>query len=487
MKDKNKDIVITICLFVLAFALRLSLISKGPFYLDTLELALNAENTLKTGTLHYMHWGGYPMTVLTGAFFIFFLRIFGISDPVFCVNFMSVVLGSLGVGVFFLLSRKILDRVGAFIASLMLCFFPLHVDISTFGLTHPVSIFFNLTGIYVLFLYLDSFKLKRLIASSVFLGLGAAARLTDGLLILVALFLYLSLSFKDSKFSKKVILSRSIIFLFSFGLTVLIFYLPMLFKGGLSQFKDTLETYYYFHSLRILRDSSEWIIDILEASGFCLFVAGLGYFLIEKSRIVLSFLLIWFLGLFIYYGTHSCACPRYLIFSFLPLLIIQAYFLARFRKKKFIFVFVLAVMLVHFFRFYPPVNFRHKNNVHRDFSRFIRANTESNAYIISIDMGPFLEYYSQRKVLYRALGENKKDFDEFFVEVNKRLEGGHPIYILDTEIYGYDPRKIFQTKLFQDYDVEYIGSHLNQYWHFRSMYDYGLIKERLHKIEKKQI
>lgn len=114
MTEKSKDWIILYLLFLLAFIIRLLLISKGPFYVDTVELAKCAENTLKTLNLHYMHWAGYPFTVVTASIFIALMKFMGINDAVLSVNFMSVMLGSLGVAVFYLISKRFWINLGPY-------------------------------------------------------------------------------------------------------------------------------------------------------------------------------------------------------------------------------------------------------------------------------------------------------------------------------------------------------------------------------------
>ncbi|MFC1709594.1 ArnT family glycosyltransferase [Candidatus Omnitrophota bacterium] len=489
MLENRKDTVITICLFCLAFVIRILLISKGPFHMDVLELARNANKTLSTFNLHYMHWAGYPLTVILGSIFIFLTRLVGINDPVFSVNFMGVIFGSLSVGIFYIFSRKILDKPGALLSSLILCFLPLHIYVSTIGLNHSVSIFFNLTGLYFLFLYLEKYKLNKLILSSLFLGLGAASRLTDGLIIFSAIFLYLLWSFRKPDISRTAILKRLVLFLFIFGFTIFIFYMPMFLKSGISQFRSTLDIYYYYHSLKRLQASSIWIVDIIGIHGVILFIAGLGYFLLERKKTIFYFLLIWFLILFIYYGSHSTSCYRFLFFSIIPLLIMQGYYISKvFRRFKLLVPLLILVWVVfNFIEFFPIVKFRHNYNLQGEFARFVQKNTEPGSYVIAMDEGPFIEYYAGRKILYKATGPNKEKFDIFFSKVDKLLDESPPIYIISSGIYSYDPKKYFINTLSNNYNLDYIGKHINQDWYNPSIYHSGLFIEELYKVEKKII
>ncbi|NQV00080.1 MAG: glycosyltransferase family 39 protein [Parcubacteria group bacterium] len=487
--QNRKDIMISLLLFFVAFIIRFLLISKGPFHSDTLELAINAEKTLNTFSLHYLHATGYPLIVITASIFIFLIRFLGINDPVFCVNIMSVVFGSLGIGIFYLFSRKILDILGASISSLILALLPLHISVSTFGMTHPLSIFFHLIGFYFLFLYLEKYKLNRLIISAIFFGFGAAARLTDSLIIIAVIFLYLFWSFKNSMISKKDIIYRLASFLILYSVVTLLFYLPMFLEGGLSHFKDTMSAYYFYHSLSCLYGSLKYIIEILSLPGVIISFAGMGYFFLERNRSLFYFLLIWFFSLFSYYGTCNAMSYRYLLLPLLPALIMQGYFISKLFKFKrlvgILICFLLFISVVkNFIEFYPIIQFRNKNSLQEDFARFVQRNTEPNAYIIAMDEGCFIEYYAKRKILYKATGLNEDDFDEFFKRVDLLLDKDIPIYIISTGIYGYDPKKFFITMLLNNYILTYIGEHPNEAWHKKSIKQ-SLFLEKLYKIQKR--
>ncbi len=203
---------------------------------------------------------------------------------------MSVVFGALDVAIFYLFSRKILNLPAAIISSLALTFLPLHISISTFGMTHPVSIFFHLLGLYFIFLYFDSHDINRLIFSSVFLGLGTCARLSDGITIIAAVFLYLTWSMRYPKLPKKDIVYRLMLYLILYSITILFFHLPTLLKERFFMFRQTVNVYYYHHSLEYFLFSSERLIQILGPEAVIIIVAGAGYFFLKKNRILFYFL-----------------------------------------------------------------------------------------------------------------------------------------------------------------------------------------------------
>jgi hypothetical protein len=487
MAEDRRDRLNALYLFLLAFVVRSLLISKGPFHLDVLELAMKAESTINTPTLHYMHWAGYPLAVIVASLFVLLFRFLGVQDPIFCVNFMSVVLGSLGIGAFYLLSKKILDNIGALFASLMLCFFPLHLYISTLGFNHTLSVLLNLVGFYLLFLYLEDYELNKLILSAILFGFASAARLNDSLVILAAIFLYLYRSLKDCKISKISVFIRLIRFSVYLCLIALIFYMPMFLDKGFSQFRDTLSIYYNHYTLNKLSLSLASIVDMLQVYGIFILLAGIGYWLFEKKKYLLCFLLLWCIVIFVYYGSFSCFAYRYLLLSITPLFIIQGYFIAKaFKRLKLLIPFLLLIIFINnLIDFYPYARFRQEYNLQKEFAEFVRSKTESSSYVIVMDEGPFIQYYGKRNILYKATGLNKSEFDEFFEKVDTLLNNRIPIYIITTGIYGYDPKGYFKNALINNYDLKYVGRHLNQDWHQASIYESGLMIERLYKVEKK--
>ncbi len=110
MKDLSKfhPLLFPPLLFVLCFLLRFSLISKGPFELDCLSLALKSEQFITTGKLQYLSGAGYPLAVLLGAFFIKITNLLSIRDSVFAVNFMSVCFGSAIAPLQYLLTKNLI-------------------------------------------------------------------------------------------------------------------------------------------------------------------------------------------------------------------------------------------------------------------------------------------------------------------------------------------------------------------------------------------
>ena len=145
--NKLRPYLIPFFLFLLSFLLRLSLISKGSFHVDCLNLAIQAEQTLETHSIHHLFGSGYPLTVILGAIFILISRIFSVRDPVIAVNLMSVVFSSLCVLANYSLVKKLLGKTAALFSSILLSLFPPFLVLSVYGKSHTPSLFFLLAGI----------------------------------------------------------------------------------------------------------------------------------------------------------------------------------------------------------------------------------------------------------------------------------------------------------------------------------------------------
>ena len=257
---------------------------------------------------------------------------------------------------------------------------------------------------------------------------------------------------------------------------------------GFSQFNNTANMYYYRHEWKALLYSFGLLKDILGVGGLILLAAGIIYLLIDKKYALLSFLSILFFSLFIYYGSVSMTEHRYMLLAIIPLLIMQGYFISKaivIKRLRMLFVVVLFILIaVNFIDAYPMIKFRHDYSLQEEFAKFVKDNTEPQAYIIAMDEGPFIEYYAQRNVLYKATGIHREDFEQFFNRVDSLLMNEAQIYIISSGIYGYDPRKYFIDMLFDKYNLIYIGGSLNEDYHHKAIKQL-LFLEELYKIEKK--
>ena len=127
--------VVATLLFVVSFVPRLLWISIGPYSVDTLNLALKAEQLVTTLQLSYSFGSGYPLTIVCGGIFVLLGKIVGVHDPVLAVNFMSVVMGAACVPLLYQVTRRLIDRDTAFFAAFFLSVTPIFLAVSTYTLS----------------------------------------------------------------------------------------------------------------------------------------------------------------------------------------------------------------------------------------------------------------------------------------------------------------------------------------------------------------
>ncbi len=482
----NKRTLVLTALFIFAFCIRLTFISKGPFHSDTLDLAVTAQKTLDTLSLHYQHASGFPLTVIVGAFFIFIFRLFGITDPVFCVNFMSVVCGALGVVLLFFVAEKLFDTRKGIISAMLLAVFPVHVAQSTFGKSFTLSICFSLASAYYLLRFIQEDKKQHLFVSALFLGFCAAARLPDSLVFFPLVCLY----FTAGKISYKKI-QFFVAFCFIAFVTAAIYYLPMLFDRGTGFFLGLMVSMDGAELLGIFSDANKaafrWLMDIFRLHGVILALLGFWFMVLKKELRQFIFLLVWFFTLHFFYGNFSGAAVRYMTIAWLPLIIAQGSFLGSFKGKGFYaaIFYVFIAGFISFSRFAHVLEFRHRHALQPEFAIWASAQAGEDSVIICLDEGAFFAYYAHRRVLYRPIGRDREIFKKYFDDyLDPFLEQGRRVYIIGSAVFFYNPGKVFQNMLYERYDIDYVGKKLNEDWH-NYFLQTGLFEEDLYLIKKK--
>lgn len=474
-------------LFLFAFSLRLSFISKGPFHFDALDLALASQKTLETGRLVYeSHGTGFPLTVLAGAFTIKFLNFFGFSDPVFGVNFMSVFTGALGVIILFFLVEKLFGfRRAIFSAALFCCFSP-YLVISTFGKSLTISICFALASMYYMLRFLEENKRHHFFYSAVFLGFCMAARLSDALIALPIVYLYFS--FKPLTYARvKFFVVYMIIVLLVGGF----WYIPFLLDRGLNPFVTILTTDSQSQYLGVFSEllvlASYWMMFIFQPAGIILIGAGFLSLIAQKKGKQFFFLLIWFLSLHLFYGNVSSMGLRYLVIAWIPLIIAQGVFLGSFKGRLALVAVCGALLLImsQFGQCAFALEFRHRYALQKDFAQWVAKKTSPDAVVIAMDEGLFIRHYGKRNTLAHPITTSRNFMDNYFENnVDPLLQEGRDVYVISTALLTYDPKRLFQDELFRRYDVILIGEHKNEDWH-HALLRLELFNEQLYQLKWK--
>ena len=483
----RKSLLILAGIFVLSLALRLALISKGPYNLDTLNLAIKAQETLQTGRLQHLFGSGYPLTVLLGAFFIIAVNFWGVSDPVYAVNLMSVVLSAGSVALLYLIAEGLAGRRAAVFASVSFSLCPIFLALSVYGKSHAPGLFFLLLSVFALLRFVKNGRRLNLIISAVFFGAMGAARLQDMFLLLPAMcfFVVFGLPF-ETGLSLKFRISRIkllAIFCLIAGGTAAAFHLPYFLQNDNEYSTNLLrfwqagfkDKYLGILTPRLLT-AGKHLVDNFTWPG--LIISCFGLIRIGRKNISLGFFLfLWIAGPLMFYGNHRFVInPRFLLVLLPPLVISQGYLLGTWIKKYpaarivIIPAFVLMTGLACS-RVYPALKFRHEQALLPDFVRWVAAGIEPDARIIVTDEGLFYKYYTTGQVLYRpadVIRSTSEELDAFRQTVDALLDQQIPVYITTASLYAYDRDRHFSDFFMKHYEGELVGSHYYEDWHLGS-------------------
>jgi len=485
LQNSFRTTTTALLLFTTSLLLRLTLLSKGPFDVDCLNLAIQSARTLETGRLHFLFGTGYPAVVLLGALFIKLCRIAGSTDPVFAVNLMSVLLSSGAVVGAYLFTRKILDEWTAILAAITLSFFPIFLGLSVYGMSHIPSVFFLLCGLCFLIKSHEKNEWLFLLASSLSLGVMAASRLQELILMAPALSFFFFCSKNATKIKKPRTYSPMII---RFGLwtsailiTTALFHLPLILDNDRNHYLSQLNRYYgaslttNFLGLLSpsLGESLRLIFFSLSPVGTIAALLGL-FYLAQKDWRSAVFLILWFLVPLAFVGNLAMTTPRFLLICFLPLIIAESFFFTKLLRLpwplfKTIGMTVFCVIQILLFKeIYPILSFRHQNAWLVDCARYIATKTSSSGLIIAGDEGLFIHYYGKRDLLARPKGAHLfslKDLKQFKIALDSSLAEGKTIYITSSGLYSYDPEFSFSNFIKNHYQLILIGKHHSEDWH----------------------
>ncbi len=480
---KIRPYLVPLLLFFLSVLLRISLISRGPYNIDCLNLALLAEKSIQTHQLHYLFGSGYPLTIILSIFFITIAKFFSVNDPVTAVNFMSVFFGSLCVPVFYLLVKKLFNASVALLSAISLSICPLFLGISTYGMSHAPSLFFFLSGIFFLLIYTTTYQKTNLIISGIFIGFMGATRLQEMLLMATPIcFIYFIPPEKpQKKITNSKILTNFILLSTLIISTTIIFYLPYILGPDRTNYLNQWSSYQQsslsetFLPLAI-SGNFKFLAITLSPIGFIISILGL-LSMIKTHYKIFLFCLLWISIPLLLYSRLYTDSPRFLTILLPPLLMSQGFLLSKLIKINRIFRIITfttysLILFLTFNTIYPLLSFRHKYTLLPDYARWIAQKTEKNANIIVADDSLFIRYYGNRKTFGRPLKTldfSKAELQKFQKNLDNLLNKDIPIYITYIGLYDYDPGKKFSNLIEKNYDLKIIGTHLYEDWHSGEM------------------
>jgi len=502
--NQIKTYLIPVLLFLFSFLIRFFLISKGPYHIDCLNLAIVVEKTLESHSLQNLFGSGYPLTVLLGALFTWALRISSVKDPFFAINLMSVVFSSLCIPVFYAIGSKLFDKLTAFLASLILSLTPIFLGISVFGKSHTPSIFFLLAGIYFLLAFLGSHNKKHLLLSSIAIGLMGAARLQDMILMMIPIsFLCLFGISKDPQkpsppSAKREILGNILLF---WGLAigiVIIFHLPYLSNEYRLNYINNVFAFWHqgvpgnFKGLfsQSLIVSIIFLLITFTETGMILSIIGL-LCIYKKSPRLLFFFLLWIGIPLFFYGNLYTTVPRFFALILPPLALAQGYMFAKLMKINFKFrmistsVYCTTLYLIFAFIF-PLLYVRHTRALLPEYTQWVEKTIEKDAYLIASDDALFYSYFSTVNILYRPAhfrSLEEPGLDAFKQRLDALLNDNIPVYITSVGLYAYDPEMKFSSLIENNYTLKIVGKNIYEDWH-RGVLKQKILDNYLIRIKK---
>jgi len=489
-------LILPCLVFLLSFLLRLSFISKGPYHLDCLNLAIVSEKTLITHTLYHLYGVGYPLVVLLGSLFIFLMKTISIPDPVFSVNLMSAVFSSLAVVTFYAMVKRLLDPWSAILSSIILSVLPSFLSVSVYGTSHTPSLFFLFLGLFFLLKHKESGLKRDLLWAGLGFGFMGGCRLQDLILMIVPA------SFLWERAHRQPV--RSFFMFWSLAFLVSgAFYLP--FLSGKSAPSYQIE-FYEFWRTGLLSNFRGFLspslgntmaIMVLNFFPVGFMLAAGGFFLLgRQAPKTFLFLILWFVVPTLFYGNLYSTVSRFLVFSMVPLTIGLGYMLSWLLRSPYkimsyssLFFFFLTIYLMTN-SIHPLLAFRHHYALLPQFAQWIEKNTEKNAQIIVGDEGLFIEYYAHRGILGRPRMTpsvpflNESSLNGFKNTLDSLLDQEIPVYIDSDGLYSYDPGQRFSRLIKENYFLIFKGRHLSEDWH-RGELDWGVYWQSLYKIQKR--
>jgi len=486
----NSNILIQGVLFLLSFLFRLTLISKGPYHLDCLTMAVNSQATAATLQLHGLHSHGFPLSAILGALSVGLGKIFGISDPVTAVNLLAVLMSSLCILVLYRFVQNGFDTPTAIFSSIAFSLSPIFLGNSVYGNTHPIALFFLLLASQRIIRYHANPSRTQALLCGLLLGLVGAARLQDLAAFLIPAGIFFLLRLNASSEKPNVSLKTK---LFDFGLvlamaaiTVTLFYVPLIMNdqrfSSQPQTTKFLNFELFSRFVGLTPDYFPYSLVYLQAnfSYLGLLLVGAGAMLLfqeqKKSAIIL---LGWFLFPLLIFSTLDIINPRFFIISLVPLYILIGYLIAKLYRYNRHFkigatVAWLMLLIISFLRIYPILEFRHQHALLPEFYRWLGNKAEPPSRVIIADGIPFLKYYSQLIQLPRPLKVRhpyeKSELANFQRNINELLAQKIPLYITESGLYSHDPDEQFSSFMKKNYQLKLIGGEKAEDWHLGAIY-----------------
>jgi len=337
----------------------------------------------------------------------------------------------------------------------------------------------------------EKYSLKYLILSGLSFGLAIGTRPFAALYVLPFALLYFGPKIKNKALildKKKFNLKNIITFCISTAIIPILLFLPWWLEQGFSDFLSKINpevetrggwlglfSENTMPSFLSIKDSFTW---------FGMALAGLGsiYLYLKKKKYLLFVLLFWFAINFFLIGNLARVHARFLIPTFIPLVILIALGLRMIHlKNKMAAIVILIILLGSMFSIaYPIINYRHNYSGTKEFALFVQENTPANSVIMSNDLGFFIEYYGDRTKIAHPRNGNDEDIATFVQELKNYLNSGTEVYATE-EGFGIDPGQKVLASLQENFEIEFIGEKESE-WYGGSSIELKPYNEKLFKL-----
>ena len=449
-------------------------------------MAYQADLTLKTGSLHYLHSHGFPFSAMIAAASVWLARMSSGSDAVTAVNGMSVLVSSLTVPLFYIITKKITDPTTAVISSLLFSVSPIFLSLSVFGNTHVLSLFFCMLSLLIVLRVKTYSRPGGLLAAGIALGLWGAVRLQDFITLLPVVLMLLRLPGPPRKTGQEKSWAFQSGAVFTSALILIgLFYLPL----GSRTSGAELRSFWNFEitsrlailSIKYLLLSLIYLTDNFLLLGMILI--ALGHVIIyRKTKFLFGVLVCWYAVPLFVFSRLDIVMPRFFLCALPALYIMAGAVLASLyqqRKGYFKTMTVLITILLAwlcFYRIYPVLDYRHRYALLPDYVRWLNNHTAPGAMMIPGDEENFLRYYNGPAPLRLPLKIREPysaaDLDLFKKQIDQTLAAGHEVYINYITMNAHNPKHQFTDFLHKHYSLSCIGEKLYEDWHRGAMYQF---------------
>ena len=461
----NKTLTDACVLFLAAFVLMFYFRSAGLWHTDSVLEAEAAEITFHTGRLHYLMGLGYPgEAVLQTVMFAVFHVLFGMPNAEFSATFTSILFGALGVGMIYLLAKKISgSRMVGIYSAAVLCVLPVYLSLSTYAKNQTPESFFMMTAVYAAILAAEKRAWQHKVLAGLLLGWTMGLRQTSGLILPVMLLFYWRGS-PPVKFVKQkdvvkmritqkpleFILDLAYFIIPAFAVFVGLFVPQMIYTPGYSliesikYFSQEASTGYGLNPFTpLLAMSFTWATTSMTYLGWILLAVGVYAMYQGRDSYLTSILMAWFLLFFFVLSNTAMVSPRFLIPAFIPALMLIGYALDYISSKVHAYAsyaILLALMYLMFTTILPVLEYRHAHCGPCEFARKISETVPPDAVVIGMDEGPHYRYYGNiTRATYGAPSNGDDKMLEMIIGVyGQFLANGTPMYVT-TQGMGYDP------------------------------------------------